>query len=150
VVGPVQEIVQPRRQLDPVLCKLRETLELLANLVFGFKEPSVPAFLVAVAFAVVYALQHLVEHPSLGSPLGVGKVWPFVETLEASQACLSCSALLLLLSVFWVCSVVVFPGNVSSRGNWYWLPAPSGGTAPLPPQVGRVLPARDYRVLLNC
>lgn len=63
VVGPVQEIVQPRRQVDPALCKLRETLELLVNLVLDFTEQSVPTFLMAVAFVVVYALQHLVEHP---------------------------------------------------------------------------------------
>ena len=89
MVGPIQEIVQPRRQLDPVLCKLQETLELLVNLVLDFTEPSIPAFLLAVAFAVVYALQHLFEHPSPGGPLGVGKVWSFVESLEAGRACLS-------------------------------------------------------------
>jgi hypothetical protein len=63
VVGLVQEIVQPRRQVDPVLCKLREMLELLVNLVLDFTEPSVPTFLMAVAFVIVYALQPLVEHP---------------------------------------------------------------------------------------
>src|SRR4051812_36546943 len=120
MVGPIQEIVQPCRQLDPVLCKLRETLELLVNLVLDFTEPSIHALLLAVAIVVVYALQHLFKHPSPGGPLGVGKVWPFVESLEASRACLSWFALLLLLSVFRACSVVVFPENVSFRGNWYW------------------------------
>jgi hypothetical protein len=39
VVPPVQEIVQPCQQLDPVLCKLQEMLELPANLVLDFTEP---------------------------------------------------------------------------------------------------------------
>jgi hypothetical protein len=84
-VGPFKKLSNP----VPVLCKLRETLELLVNLVLDFTEPFVPAFLVAVAFVVVYVLRHLVEHPSLSGPSGVRKTWPFVESLETGQACLS-------------------------------------------------------------
>ena len=62
---PVQQIGQPGWQFGPILYKLRETLKLPINLVLHFTEPSVPAFLVAVTFVVVYALHRLVGHPSL-------------------------------------------------------------------------------------
>src|SRR5436305_1766195 len=70
MVGPIQEIVQPCRQLDPVLCKLREMLEPLVNLMLEFMEPSIPALLLAVAIVVVYALQHLFRTSFARRPLG--------------------------------------------------------------------------------
>jgi hypothetical protein len=80
-----------------------------------FTEPSVSAFLVAVTFVVVYALQRLVEHPSLSGLLSVRKVWSFADSLEAGRAC----------------SVVVFLRNLLARDTWYRFPAFSGRTASL-------------------
>jgi hypothetical protein len=84
---------------------------------FHFTEPSVSAFLVAVTFVVVvvYPLQRLVEHPSLGDLLSIRKVWFFADSLEAGRAC----------------SVVVFLRNLLARDTWYRFPAFSDRTASL-------------------